>query len=367
MKAKKIIDYLEKLAPISLQEKWDNSGIQIGSVEKNIKNILLALDITEEVVDEAIRDNKDMIISHHPLFFSDLKNISKDTYKGRIIYKLINNDILVYSSHTNLDAANDGVNDYLAKILELKNIKPLNKVKEEKLYKIVVFVPESHSDIVRDVLNENGAGFIGNYSHCTFNINGLGTFMPREDSNPFIGEKGNLESVKETRIETIVKEYSLKNVINEMIKIHPYEEVAYDIYELKNTGEVFSIGKIGEINKETDLFNFGKMVKDQLKCDSIRVYGDLEKRINKVAVCGGEGSDFIVDSVNKGVDVLVTGDIKHHKAQLAHELGLSIIDATHYNTEKIILENLKNYLKTEFKDITIDISLNDNFASFVTI
>lgn len=367
MEAKAIIDYLENLSPSFLQEKWDNSGVQIGSLKKEIKNILLAIDLTEGVVDDAINNNFDMIITHHPFFFSNIKNIIKDTYKGRIIYKLINNDILVYTQHTNLDASKEGVSYYLARELGLKNIKPLNVVYKEKLYKVVVFVPDTHVDLVRKALTDNGAGFIGNYSHCTFNTQGTGTFMPRENTKPFIGQENRLEFTKETRIETIVKEIDLNKVLKEMIRVHPYEEVAYDVYELKNDSEELSIGKMGELDSEINLYEFAKKVKVNLNCDTIRIYGDIKQKIKKVAVCGGEGSDLFKEASLKGADVFVTGDIKHHIAQKAKELNLSIIDTTHYNSEKIILKYLEKRINNKFKNITTKISDSDNFANFLTI
>lgn len=366
MISKDIIDAINELAPLYLQEKWDNSGLQIGSYKRQIKSILLVIDLNQYVIKEAIDNEIDMIITHHPLFFKDLKNINEDTYKGKMIYELIKNDIVVYSAHTNLDSTIGGVSDALAKVLNIQNIKVLKKEHIEKLYKLVVYVPSEYSDKVREVITNEGAGWIGNYSHCTFNTEGIGTFMPRENTKPFIGEYEKLENVKEVRIETIVKQYSLNKVLKEMIKAHPYEEVSYDIYPLENEGKVYGLGRIGELEEEITLEKFSKVVKKALNCDNIRVYGNINKTIKKVAVCGGSGSSFIKDAFKNNADVYITGDIKHHDAQEALEFGICLIDANHYHTEKVILKELKNTLENKFceEELRIKISQHDNSGEF---
>lgn len=366
MISKDIIDLMNEIAPLYLQEKWDNSGLQIGSYKKGIKSILLAVDINENVIKEAVDNDIDMIIAHHPLFFQDLKNINEDTYKGKMIYDIIKNDIVVYSAHTNLDSTLGGVSDALAKVFNIQNINVLKKEHIEKLYKLIVYVPIEYSDKVREAITNEGAGWIGNYSHCTFNSEGIGTFMPRENTKPFIGEYEKLEYVKEVRIETIVKQYNLYKVLDEMTKAHPYEEVAYDIYPLENEGKVYGVGRIGELEEEITLEKFSKVVKKVLNCDIIKVYGNINKIIKKIAVCGGSGAPFIKDAFKNNADVYITGDIKHHDAQEALELGICLIDANHYHTEKVILKELKKTLENKFceEELIIKISQYDNSGEF---
>lgn len=355
MKAIEIVNLLDRWVPKYLVEKWDNTGFQIGDPEKEVKRILLSLDLTKEVFQRALEIQAHMIISHHPLIFKPLKSITKLTSKENLIYNIIKEDIVVYNAHTNLDLASNGVNDVLASILELKNTRPLNRIYEEPLYKLVVFVPNSYRDKVRKVLGEEGAGWIGNYSHCTYNIEGIGTFMPREGTNPYIGNIYELEEVRETRIETIVEKKDLNKVINKMLEVHSYEEVAYDIYPLMNQGKIFGYGRIGEIEKTT-LTNYLDKIKKNLDVEYLIVYGPIDKEIENVAVCGGSGSSFIYDAYSNKADVYITGDIKYHDAQYAQELGLIVVDAGHFHTEKVILPVIKKYLDDKTKgNVQIDI------------
>ncbi|AFS78807.1 NIF3-like protein [Gottschalkia acidurici 9a] len=366
MKASEIVSILNKLAPSYLIDTWDNSGLQVGSLKKDVKNILITLDLGEKALNKAIENKVDMIITHHPLFFGGIKHISLDNPNGDIISEIIKNDITVFSAHTNLDMCNGGVNDILADKLNLKDTRPMSKFRADKLYKICVFVPVSHTEIVRKALGDSGAGFIGNYSHCTFNTKGVGTFLPREGTNPYIGELGRIESVEEEKIETIVDEHILQKVISSMVKAHPYEEVAYDIYPLYNKGKSYGYGRVGKLDKNIALNDFGRIVKEKLDCETVRVYGDLNREIKKVALCGGSGGSFIKDAHRSNADVYITGDIKYHDAQLASELGISIIDAGHFETEKHSIDFLKEYIQENTNQVKI-ITYNESIAPFITI
>lgn len=355
MKAIDIISIMNKWAPTYLIDNWDSTGFQIGDPNKDIKKILVSLDLDREAFEKAKKENIDMIITHHPLLFKPMDKITKEDYKGRLVYDLIKEDIVVYNAHSNLDLAIGGINDILASLLNLRDIEVLEKVYEEKLYKIVVFVPRTHVEEVRNALGEAKAGWIGNYSHCTYNIDGIGTFMPREGTNPFIGSLNKLEKVEETRIETIVEKRNLNRVLNEMIKVHPYEEVAYDIYPLENTGVQYGYGRIGNIEEMT-INRFLDKIKEKLRLDKLRVYGDIDRKIKRVALCGGSGSDFIKSAYYKGADLYLTGDIKYHDGQLAKELGLLLVDGNHFDTEKIILPVIKDRLLQNIEE-NIDIIL----------
>lgn len=360
MKAIDIIDAMNKWASPKLIEEWDNTGFQIGDINTEISKILVSLDLDREAYKEAVKFGAQMIITHHPFIFKPLKSILYSSYKGKLIHDIIKKDIVVYNAHTNLDLAKGGVNDVLANILCLDNIEPLKLIYKENLYKLVVFVPKSHAQIVRDVLGKEGAGYIGNYSHCTYNLEGIGTFLPLEGTSPFIGEINKLEEVEEIRIETIVKEKDLNKVIDQMLLAHPYEEVAYDVYPLLNKGDIHGYGRIGDV-EEIELCKFLDIVKDKLNVDKLFVYGNLERKVKRVALCGGSGSSFIFDANQKGADVYLTGDVKYHDAQYANELGLTIIDAGHFHTEKVILKEIENYIKKEISS-NIDIKIHDKMS-----
>lgn len=368
MLVKDIVKVMNELAPTYLIDKtWDNSGLQIGSINKEVSNILISLDVTPNVVSEAIINKVDMIITHHPFFFKPISKITSDDTRGKMIYDIIKNDIVVFSAHSNLDACKNSISNIIAKELALRDSAVLSEIYSEKLYKTVVFVPATHSELVRNAMTDNGAGYIGNYSHCTFNVKGNGTFMPKEGSNPFIGKENKIEYVEEERIETIVTEHQLNKVIDSMLNVHPYEEVAYDIYLLNNVVNKYGYGTIGYLSKEMYLEEFAQLIKEKLMCDTIRLYGYKYKKVKKVAICGGSGSDFVREAYYKNADVYVTGDIKYHDAQLAMELEMPIIDANHYDTEKLVLPYLKDYLQNHLGNkVKINI-FQENGAPFSTI
>lgn len=346
-KGQNIIQIMEQFAPKRLAYEDDVIGLQVGSLNKEIKKIMLTLDVLDNVVEEAIENNIDLIISHHAVIYKPLKNLRTDLPQGRLYEKLIKNDIAVYVAHTNLDAANKGVNDTLAEMMNLTNVEILEKSYSQTLKKLVVFVPESHHQIVFDAIANNGAGWIGNYSHCSFNIAGTGTFMPREGTSPYIGELNKLENVSEIRIETIIPEEKENQIIKAMLKAHPYEEVAYDLYQLAITGNEYGIGRLGYLENNVSLMEFAEYVKKQLHIDGVRVTGDLNKKVKKVAVVGGDGNSFIMKAAFKGADVIVTGDIYYHVAHEAMANNLAIIDAGHH-IEKLVLSSVKEHLDEEF-------------------
>lgn len=355
---KMLIQILEKWAMTNLTLDWDNPGLAVGDPSKDISKVLLTLTVTQETVDFASKNNFDMIISHHPLFFKPFKSLRTDTPIGRLVSTAVKNDIVIYSAHTNMDIAYGGINDILADALGLEQVEILKQTYEEKLKKIVVFVPKGYEDTVRDAMCDAGAGHIGNYSHCTFNINGTGTFKPLSGTHPFIGEEGKLEKVDEVRIETIIPESLQTRVLDSMLKVHPYEEVAFDIYPVENQGKIYGIGRIGYINKPIPLKEFCEVVKQKLNTPYIRAVGDLNKEIRKVAICGGAGADLLQTAALNGADVMVTGDLKYHEAVDAGEIGIAVIDAGHFPTENILLLALKNYLDNEIKQQNKEVDLH---------
>jgi dinuclear metal center YbgI/SA1388 family protein len=333
-----IIQLFEQFSPKSLAMEGDKIGLQVGRLNKKVDRVMIALDVLEDVIDEAIEKNVQLIIAHHPIIFRPLKNVLTDTTQGRMVEKLLKHDIAVYAAHTNLDVAKGGVNDLLATALELQEPEVLVPTFDTKLKKLVVFVPASHAEEIRNVLGKAGAGFIGNYSHCTFSTSGTGRFLPGENTNPFVGHPGQLEEVDEIRIETIIPEPLLKKAITAMIKAHPYEEVAYDVYPTENKGEVLGLGRIGKVSEMT-LGEFAEKVKTALDVERVRVVGDLALKVRKVAVLGGDGNKYFMNAKFKGADVYVTGDIYYHTAHDAMMQGLNMIDPGH-NVEKVMKKGL---------------------------
>lgn len=345
-----LINYLEQLAPRRLAMEWDNPGIQLGSLDGTARNVLVALDLNEPVLEKARKSGADFIVTHHPLIFEPLKSLRTDQPRGRLLAALLAAGITVYSLHTNLDAAQGGVSDALAKRLGLTDIQVLQETGREKMEKIVVFIPAGHENQVLLAMTAAGAGWIGNYSHCTFQVPGTGTFMPQEGTSPFIGETGKLERVQEIRLETIVPAALRNRVIQAMIKAHPYEEVAYDVYPLQNEGASHGFGRIGKLPAPVSLAEFASRVKDALSAAQLKIVGDRDKVIKKVAVCGGAGAALIKPSVFAGADVLVTGDLKYHEAQEAAALGLAVIDAGHDVTEQVVIPVLCDYLEKKIAE-----------------
>ncbi len=349
VKCQQIINWIEELAPKKLSQEWDNIGLQIGDPRAEVSKALIALDLNMQVVEEAIQKQAQLIICHHPYIFQPIKNLRQDLPQGQVLSKLIKEDIGLYAAHTNWDSAEMGVSHILADIFQLENREVLKITKEEALFKIVVFVPHGHQDEVRQGLSRGGAGYIGNYSECTFMIDGIGTFKPDDNTNPYIGQLGQLEKVAEYRLETVVSESKLKRAIKEMLQAHPYEEVAYDIIPIENKGKSYGLGVIGQLANPCQLDQILATLKEKLGVTYLKVVGDREQKIKKVALCGGSGGDLINAAVFKGADVLITGDVSYHQAQNAQALGLALVDAGHYATELPAMAGLCQLLEKKIK------------------
>lgn len=343
MKIKDIIRILEEQSPLKYAEDWDNVGLLVGDREKTVKKIMISLDATDAVISQAVNEKVDMLITHHPLLFSPIKKITVDDFIGNRIIKLIQNNISYYAMHTNFDIM--GMADAAASKLGFMNTHVLEVTYTEKLYKVVVYVPTSHADLVREAMTSKGGGHIGSYSDCTFNIEGIGTYTPLEGTSPYIGTINQQTKTQEVRIETIITKEKLNSMINHMIEVHPYEEVAYDIYELKNEGKSEGIGRYGYLPKEMSLKECANLVKDKFCTNYVRMIGDQEKIVKKVALSTGSGKSMIKYAIKEKVDVLITGDIDHHTALDALERDLCIIDAGHFGTERFMVEYVKDYLE----------------------
>ncbi|QSS98984.1 Nif3-like dinuclear metal center hexameric protein [Pontibacillus sp. ALD_SL1] len=355
-----IIKWFEEWSPKQLAFEGDPVGLHVGTLNKKVNKVMVTLDVLESVVDEAIENNVDLIIAHHPLLFKPLKQVSPDNEKGRIVQKLIKHDITVYAAHTNLDVAWGGVNDAMCEALGVNVKDVLIETQRERLYKVVVFVPQTHEDKVREALGNAGAGHIGNYSHCTFQTPGIGAFKPEEGTDPYIGTQGEIEKVDEVRMETIVPQSVLKTVLKAMEEAHPYEEVAYDVYPLELQGEKKGLGRMAELDEPMTLESFAERVKDVFDVPALRLVGDKKKTVKNVAVLGGDGNKYISAAKRKGADVFVTGDLYFHVAHDALGMGLNVIDPGHH-VEKVMKKAVHDFLKGKFeqKQISTDIMISE--------
>lgn len=364
MLSKDVVKLMESLAPVHFAESWDNSGMQMGSNEKEVKKILISLDLNTLSVEKAVREKCDMIITHHPFFFGETKSLVTDGVRGNIIREIIKNDITVYSMHTNLDVAENGVSKVIGKKLGLENVSPLVKTYKDEMYKVTVYVPKEDANMLRETIGKAGGGKLGDYEYCSFSVTGEGRFKPLKGANPHIGEVGKAETVIEEKIEFIVLKSGLKKVISAMIKAHPYEEVGYDVFPLTNGGVDYGYGGFACLSESLTLLELGEIVKKSLELEDVRVYGELESKVSSVSFCGGSGASFIREA-SKVSDVYITGDVKYHDAQRAKEEGLFLIDAGHFGMEKHIVESLKDFFE---KSTDLDIvTSTENFYGYKTL
>jgi len=340
-----VLAQMNQWADLSWAEDWDNPGLQIGETEQDIHKVLLALTPSVDAVDYACKNGYDLLLTHHPLIFGKLKNITDKDSPGKSILKLIKNNVAVASYHTNLDMAPQGVNDTLAEKLGLKNIQGFIETGKERYYKLVVYVPAGYEDAVRMAICNAGGGHIGTYSDCTFRAQGIGTFFAREGADPFIGPIGAMTETEEYRLETVIAQSKLSQGIEAMKQAHPYEEVAFDVLKLENIEEKRYIGRIGDLEKELSLEEFLHLAGHIIGQNHFTYQGNLTQKIKKVALCGGSGATYMVEAKKAGADIYLTGDVKFHDYQKAGEIGLAVVDGGHFYTEKLVLDEMKKYLK----------------------
>jgi dinuclear metal center YbgI/SA1388 family protein len=346
-----LTSYLESLAPLALQEGYDNSGLIVGTPSRDIQSALISLDCTEEVLDEAIRLGCDLIISHHPIVFGGLKRFNESNYVERVVMKAIKNDIAIYAIHTNLDNVSQGVNGKIADKLGLENTRVLSP-KSGLIKQLVVYVPESHADQLRKALFESGAGEIGNYKECSFNNSGIGTFTPTAGSDPFSGEIDKPHQGEEIRIEVIYPKHLEGRILKAMVENHPYEEVAHSIFQMDNKHQGVGAGIIGELKKPVSEMEFLAFVKERLQTRVIRHTSLLNKPIKHVAVCGGAGSFLLKNAIYSAADVFITGDFKYHEFFDA-ENKILINDIGHFESEQFTQELLLEIIQKKFPNFAV--------------
>ena len=350
---------LEALAPLNHAEDFDNVGLLLGDPEMEVSGILVTLDTLETVVDEAIAKKCNLIVSFHPIIFNGLKRLNGKNYVERVAIKAIRNNIAVYSMHTALDNSFDGVNAKICEVLGLENRKILIP-KKGMIKKLTTYVPLKDAEAVKTALFEAGAGHIGNYSHCSFSVSGVGSFKGEEGSHPTLGEKGKVHEEEEIQLQITYSRELEKQVLKALFTAHPYEEIAYEVVSLDNAYQRIGMGMIGELPSAVDEKTFLEQVKEQMNCGGIRHSAYLGKKVQKVAVLGGSGAFAIDAALASGADVLVTADIKYHQFFKA-EGKILIADIGHYETEQFTKNLLAEYLTKKIPNFAIRLSeMNTN-------
>jgi dinuclear metal center YbgI/SA1388 family protein len=334
---------LDAWAPRSAAWERDNVGIQCGNPAMTVRGILICLDITEDVVRDALRRSSNLIVSHHPLLYRPLSSVTPATQTGRIVSALLQKHIAAIAVHTNLDAAPEGTSWALARVLGVPDPQVMDS-SSRLLVKVVVFVPAAATDRVAHAMTDAGAGSIGNYQECTFRSNGIGTFRGNADSRPAVGRRGVLERVDEVRLEMLVRRDLLRAVTDAMCRAHPYEAVAYDIVPIENAHPLFGMGAIGDLPRPVTLTTFLRRIRKSLGTGTLRFSGDPHRKIARIAVCGGSGSKLLENSINRHADVFVTADIPFHTFQQAAG-RIALVDAGHHETEYPVLATIAGKIR----------------------
>jgi len=354
MTIRDITNHLEELAPLTYAEDFDNVGLLIGNYSTKVTGVLVTLDTLESVVDEAIAKKCNLIVSFHPIIFSGLKKLNGDNYVERVVLKAIKNDIAIYAIHTALDNSFQGVSAKMAEVLGLANTRVLLP-KQGFIKKLTTYVPKKDAENVRMALFNAGAGAIGNYNNCSFNMDGVGTYKGNENSNPTIGKKGKLHTENETFISVVFETHLEKKLLNTLFKVHPYEEVAYDIVTTDNKHQHIGMGMLGELTSPMIAPQFLSFVKEKFHLQCIRHSKLLDKTIKKVAVLGGSGSFAIEAAKSSGADIYISADFKYHEFYKA-ENQLILADIGHYESEQFTKNHLVDYLTNKFRNFAIILS-----------
>lgn len=364
MQLKEIIAFFEEVAPIAFQESYDNSGLQVGDPNSEITGALISVDLNDEVLDEAIKNEINLIITHHPIIFHGLKKLAGRNMVERLVARAIKNDINIFAVHTNIDSIFNGVSGKICDKLGLVDRKILDPAKN-KLLKLAFFVPVDHAEKVRKSVFDAGAGHIGDYDNCSFNMEGQGSFKAGSDASPFVGKKGELHFEKEVKIETILPENLKEKVIAAMLKSHPYEEVAYDLYTLANSWDQVGLGMVGEFEEEMDEHEFLNAVKTIFNSSCVRYTALRNKKIKKVALCGGSGSFLLKKAVSAGADAFISSDFKYHEFFEA-EGKIIIADIGHYESEQFTKELFYELLTKKFPKFALSLSeVNTNPINYL--
>jgi len=344
--------FLERFAPLRLAAEWDNVGLLLGEKENPVQGVMTCLTVTPESADEAIAEGAQLIVAHHPILFRGVKRLTSSTPEGRMIYRLARAGIAVYSPHTAFDNTVGGINDMLARRLELTRIRPLQALDEPRQCKIVVFVPDADLGRVSDALFAAGAGVIGQYSECSYRLAGIGTFFGSDAANPTVGQKGRREEVSEWCLEVVCPEERVSEAIRALRQAHSYEEPAFDVLPLRPMPGKLGIGRVGVLPVEMSLADFSRIVSQRLGTTGAHVVGDADRLVRKVAIVCGAGGDLIGRAAGKA-DVLLTGEARFHDCLAAQSQGLALVLPGHYATERCGVEELAAMLAVEFPNARV--------------
>ena len=354
-----IIKPLETFAPLALQEGYDNAGLITGNANWPCSGVLLCLDATEAIVKEAVKKGANLIVAHHPIIFRGIKKLNGKNYVENAVIAAIKNDVAIYAIHTNLDNVLNGVNDRIADKLNLQNRKILAP-KTGILQKLAVFVPHAHKQKLMEALFAAGAGNIGNYSECSFCVDGMGSFKGNETSNPFAGKATERHIEPESRVEVIFPEWLAAQIVKAMKKAHPYEEVAFDIYSLTNACQQRGSGIVGTLRKPVETTVFLANLKNIFKVPVVKHSRILKKKVRKIAICGGAGSFLTGHAIACDAGIFITSDIKYHGFFDA-DGKLVLADIGHYESEQYTIELLFEVLKLNFPTFAVQkTALNSN-------
>lgn len=361
-----VIKYLETLYPKHLAADQDPIGLQVGNVNQLLTKALITLDITEAVIKEAISLGANLVVSHHPFIYRPLATINTNTPKGKVINLCLKHDLTLYAMHTNYDIAPQGMNDQLAQLLNLEQVKPLIPTKRDSYSKIAIYVPATHMEAVRHAMGTAGVGTIGHYSHCTFATQGIGSFKPHAGSQPYLGTPGQLELVEEVKLEGVVQSDHLSNVIAAVKLVHPYEEVAYDFQTLNvpTLGIQHGLGRLGQLEHPITCQDLIELIKKAFNLTHVRFVGDLSKKVKQVAIIGGSGGSSIAAVKAKGADLFITGDVGYHEASDALDLGLNVLDVGHH-VEAIMKEHVATILNEALGEIAVASTINTEPFQFI--
>ncbi len=351
MKVKDFTSALEEIAPLNYAEGFDNVGLLVGDYNDEVTKVLVCLDTTPDVVDEAIKEGANLIISFHPIVFSGLKKLNGSTYVERAVIKAIKNGINIYATHTALDNSFEGVNRGIVNQLQLKNAEVLIP-KNDTLKQLITYVPIANVNQVKEALYNAGAGKIGNYDSCGYLIEGKGNFRPLNGSNPTIGTIGKIEEVAEIRIEVVVPQHAESAILKALFASHPYEEIAYSLYTLANKNKYIGLGMVGELEEKMSEADFIAYLKEKMNTPLVRHSKFLNKSIKKIAVLGGSGAFAIKNAIRSGADAYITSDLKYHEFFSAED-QIVLMDIGHYESEQFTINLISSYLKEKFSNFVV--------------
>lgn len=342
---------MESFAPLAFQEDYDNSGLIVGDANMEVTGVLLTIDVTPQVVAEAVAGGANLIVAHHPVIFKGLKRITGKSYVEQVVVDAIRNNIAIYAAHTNIDSVQGGVSFKMAEVLGLTNTQVLSPLTGQ-LVKLVTFVPTEYAEAVRQAMFNAGAGVIGNYDSCSFNIQGQGTFRAGDGTNPFVGEMGKIHFEPEVRVETIVPRHILNAVVKAMVEAHPYEEVAYDVYPLDLPYKKAGLGVVGDLPEPMNTIDFVKHVKQQFRAPCVRYTNPVKDFISRVAICGGSAISLLNDAIAANADVFITADVKYHQFFDA-ENRIVILDIGHFESEQFTIDIFYDLLSKKISNFAV--------------